>query len=177
MNFFQSDNNSGVHPNILEGINNANEGIAAPYGNDDITKKAIEKISEVFGQDVDVYFVSTGTAANIIGLAGLLKPFEAVVCTDTGHINVEECGALQVFSGARILYTPNSSGKITKEDIKPFLSSIGNEHESQPKVIYISQTTEEGTIYTVEEIKELADFAHENNMYLHVDGARIANAV
>src|SRR5699024_1769995 len=130
MNFFQSDNNSGVHPNILEGINNANEGIAAPYGNDDITKKAIEKISEVIGQDVYGHVVVTCTTSNIRGLAGLLKTFEAVLRTDTGHINVEECGALQVFSRARILYTPNTSGKITTADIKPFLSSIGNEHES-----------------------------------------------
>lgn len=177
MKMFMSDNNSGVHPKIMEAIVNANQGHNYAYGNDDITKVAIEKISKLFNKDVDVYFVTTGTAANVIGLSGLLKPYEAVVCADTAHINVDECGAFEKFSGSKILYIPNEDGKINKEGVKRFLFSLGDEHQSQPKVISISQTTETGTLYTVDEIEELADFAHEHNMLLHVDGARIANAV
>lgn len=177
MKMFMSDNNSGVHPRIMEALLNANKGHDYAYGSDRTTKEAIEKISELLGKEVDVYFVTTGTAANVIGLSGLLKPYEAVVCADSAHINVDECGALEKFSGSKILYVPNKNGKIKKEDIEGFLYSLGDEHQSQPKVISISQTTEVGTLYTIEEIKELADFAHKNHMLLHVDGARIANAV
>lgn len=174
---FMSDNNSGVHPKIMEAIMNINKGHDYSYGNDRTSKEAIEKISELLGKDVDVYFVSTGTAANVIGLSGLLKPYEAVVCSDTAHINVDECGALEKISGSKILSIPNENGKINKEGVSGFLYSLGDEHQSQPRIISISQTTETGTLYSIEEIKELADFAHANNMLLHIDGARIANAV
>jgi len=177
MKMFMSDNNSGVHPKIMEAIVNANDGHDYSYGNDRTTEKAIEKICELMGKDVDVYFVTTGTAANVISLSGILRPYEAVVCADTAHINVDECGALERFSGAKILQVPNENGKINVEGVRKFLHSIGDEHQSQPRVISISQTTEMGTLYSIDEIRELANFAHENNMYLHVDGARIANAV
>ncbi|MBU5438776.1 low specificity L-threonine aldolase [Tissierella sp. MSJ-40] len=177
MKMFMSDNNSGVHSSILEAIVKANVGHDYAYGNDTTTKEAVERISQLFCKDIDVYFVTTGTAANVIGLSGLLRPFEAVVCCDTAHINVDECGALEKFSGSKILYVPNRNGKIYKEDVKEFLHSLGDEHQSQPKIISISQTTEVGTLYSIEEIKDLAEFAHENNMFLHMDGARIANAV
>lgn len=177
MKMFMSDNNSGVHPTIMEAMLNVNNGHDYAYGNDEITKKAINKISNLLGKEVDVYFVTTGTAANVIGLSGLLKPYEAVVCVDSAHINVDECGALEKLSGSKILYIANNNGKINREDIKSFLYSLGDEHQVQPKVISISQTTETGTLYSLEEIKDIADFAHQNNMLLHVDGARIANAV
>lgn len=177
MKMFMSDNNSGVHKDIMKAIVDINKGHSLPYGNDDTTKLAEKKICELFGSDVDVYFVSTGTAANVIGTSGLLRPYEAVICADTGHINVDECGALERFTNSKILTVPNRDGKIYKEDIRHLLSCKGNEHHSQPKLIYISQTTEMGTLYTIDEIKDLAEFAHENNMYLHMDGARIANAV
>lgn len=177
MKMFMSDNNSGVHPKIMEAIVNVNDGHDYSYGNDRTTEKAIEKICELMGKDVDVYFVTTGTAANVISLSGILRPYEAVVCADTAHINVDECGALERFSGAKILQVPNENGKINVEGVRKFLHSIGDEHQSQPRVISISQTTEMGTLYSIDEIRELANFAHENNMYLHVDGARIANAV
>ena len=176
MKMFMSDNNSGVHPKILEAIINCNFEHEFPYGNDSYSKKAIEKFREVFGKDVDVYFVATGTGTNIIGLSGLLRPFEGVICPDSAHINVDECGAFERFTGSKLLYVPNKDGKLKIEDAKIFLKSVGDEHQTQPRVISITQATEFGTIYTVEEIKELADFAHENNMLLHVDGARIANA-
>ena len=177
MKMFISDNNSGAHPKILEAIYNCNYGHEPSYGNDKYSEKAIEIFREVFEKDVDVYFVTSGTAANIIGLTGLLQPFEGVVCADTAHINTDECGAFERFGGNKILYVPNRNGKIYPEDIKNFLSSRGDEHQVQPRVISISQITEHGTIYTIEEIKALADFAHENHMLLHIDGARIANGV
>lgn len=177
MKMFLSDNNSGVHPRILEAISNCNIGHEPSYGEDKYTEKANELFKEAFQADVDVYFVTNGTAANIVGLSGLLKPFEGVLCTDTAHINVDECGALERFGGNKILYVPNRDGKLVIDDIKGFLNSIGDEHQVQPKIISISQITELGTIYTIEEIKELADFAHANNMLLHVDGARISNGV
>lgn len=177
MKMFMSDNNSGVHPEIMKAIMEINKGHDYSYGNDSTTKEATERISELFGKEVDVYFVTSGTAANVIGLSGLLKTYEAVVCADTAHINTDECGAFERFSNSKIIYIPNKEGKIDKEGVSKVLYSLGDEHQSQPKVISISQTTETGALYTVEEIKELADFAHANNMLLHVDGARIANAV
>ncbi len=177
MKMFNSDNNSGVHPDIMDAIVAANVEHDNPYGTDEMTKKAEDMISEILGKQVDSYFVATGTAANIIGLSALLEPYEAVVCPDTGHINVEECGALQRFNGSRILAVPNRDGKISKEDIEGLLTNKGDEHLSQPRIISISQTTETGTVYSVEEIRELVEFAHENDMLVHVDGARIANAI
>ena len=177
MKMFISDNNSGAHPKILEAIYNCNYGHEFSYGNDKYTEKAIELFREVFEKDVDVYFVTSGTAANIIGLTGLLQTFEGVICADTAHINTDECGALERFGGNKILYVPNKNGKINPEDIKEYLDSKGDEHRVQPRVISISQITELGTTYTIEEIKELANFAHENQMLLHIDGARISNGV
>ncbi|SHE46324.1 L-threonine aldolase [Tissierella praeacuta DSM 18095] len=174
---FMSDNNSGVHPDIIEAIINVNNGHDYSYGNDITTKKAIEKIRELLGVEADIYFVTTGTAANVIGLSGLLKPYEAVVCANTAHINVDECGALEKFSGSKILQISTENGKISKEEVIGFLHPLGDEHQSQPRIISISQTTETGTLYSIKEIKDLANFAHKNNMLLHVDGARIANAV
>lgn len=177
MKSFKSDNVSGVHPKVLDAIIEANIGHENPYGNDSFTQRATEVIKNLFQKDVDVYFVALGTAANVIGLSGILKPFEGVICTDTAHINTDECGAFERFSNCKILPVQNYDGKIKIEDIKKYLAHIDDEHRVQPRVISISQTTETGTLYSVEEIKELADFAHENNMYLHLDGARIANAI
>ncbi|MFA5576085.1 MAG: aminotransferase class I/II-fold pyridoxal phosphate-dependent enzyme [Tissierellaceae bacterium] len=174
---FMSDNNSGVHPKIMEAVMEANNGHDFAYGNDNTSKKAIEEISKLLGKDVDVYFVTTGTAANVIGMGGLLGTYEAVVCADTAHINVDECGALERFTGSKILTIANKNGKIAVEGVRKYLHSLGDEHQSQPKIISISQTTETGSLYSLDEIRRLADFAHHNNMYLHIDGARIANAV
>ena len=177
MKMFMSDNNSGVDPIIMEAIVNINKGHDYSYGTDETTKLAEKRIGELLGKEADVYFVSTGTAANVIGLSGLLRPYEAVVCADTAHINTDECGALEKVSGSKILPIQNKDGKIYKEDVDKLLYSLGDEHQSQPKIISISQTSETGTLYSPEEIKDLADFAHANNMLLHVDGARIANAI
>nr|WP_300006222.1 low specificity L-threonine aldolase [Tissierella sp.] len=177
MKMFKSDNVSGVHPKIMKSIMDANTGHQSPYGEDEFSKAAADSIRSLFEADADVYFTLLGTAANVVGLTGLLNRFEGVVCTETAHINVDECGAFENFSGSKILYTPEHDGKIKIEDIKKFMNHPDDEHRVQPKVISISQTTETGTLYSLEEIKELADFAHENDMYLHLDGARIANAI
>lgn len=177
MRLLISDNNSGVHPKILDAIYKCNIDHEISYGEDKYTEKAIELLKESFGEDIDVYFVLTGTAANVIGLSGVLRPFEGVVAPDTSHINTDECGSLERFGGIKILPVPNRNGKLHIDQIKKYLYSIGDEHQTQPRAISISQITELGTIYTIDEIREIADFAHENNMFLHVDGARIANAV
>lgn len=177
MKMFMSDNNSGVHSRIIERIAEENMGHNYSYGTDKTTEEAEALIGELLGSDVRVYFTTTGTATNIIGLSGLLRPYEAVVACDTAHINVDECGALERFSGSKILTVPNDNGKLNIEYVKPYLLSLGDHHQSQPKVISISQTTEKGSLYSLEEIRKIADFAHENGMYLHVDGARISNAI
>lgn len=177
MKMFKSDNTSGVHPRILQAIIDVNQEHAHPYGEDPTTKKAEELISEALGRKADVFFVTTGTAANVIGLSGLLKPYEGIVSADTAHINVDECGAMEKHTGNKIIQIPNKNGKISPKEIYPLLEVVGDEHIVQPKVISISQVTEMGTLYSVEEIKALADFAHENNMFLHIDGARLANAL
>lgn len=177
MKMFKSDNVSGVHPKILNAIQEANIGHESPYGADTYSKRAIDIIKDLFQKDVDVYFTLLGTAANVIGLSGILRPFEAVICTETAHINTDECGTFENFSGSKILYTPEDDGKLKIENIKKFLTHPDDEHRVQPRIISISQTTETGTLYSVEEIKEIADFAHSNNMYLHLDGARLANAI
>lgn len=177
MKSFKSDNVSGIHPKVLEAIKQANIGHDSPYGNDKWTERATESIRSLFEKDVDVYFVALGTASNVIGLSGLINTFEGVVCTETAHINTDECGTFERFSNSKLLYIEDHDGKIKIEDIKKHLTHIDDEHRVQARVISISQTTETGTLYTVGEIKELADFAHENNMYLHLDGARLANAI
>jgi threonine aldolase len=118
-----------------------------------------------------------GTGANVLGLQAVTKSYNAVICAETAHINVDECGAPEKFSGCKLLSVPTPDGKLRIESIKHFLHGVGFEHHVQPRVISISQATEMGTVYTKAEIKALAQFAHKNNMLLHVDGARISNAV
>ncbi|MBC7087736.1 MAG: aminotransferase class V-fold PLP-dependent enzyme [Tissierellales bacterium] len=177
MKMFKSDNTSGIHLKILEAIVNANVEHESAYGSDAITQKAIEKFREILGKDVDVFFVTTGTSANVIALSGALRSYEGVVALDSAHINVDECGALEKFSGNKIIQVHSDDGKIYPDIVKDTLEVLGDEHAVQPRIISISQVTELGTLYEVEEIKELADFAHQNGLYLHLDGARIANAV
>ncbi len=173
---FASDNNAGIHPEVIEAINAANDGHVIAYGGDDITARAIKLFHKHFGEDVAVFFVYGGTGANTLGLQAITKSFQAIVCAETAHIHVDECGAPEKFTGCKLILLPTPDGKIRVEQIKPHMHVIGVEHHVQPGVISISQATEMGTVYTVKELRTLADFAHENNMLLHVDGARIANA-
>lgn len=173
---FASDNNSGIHPNILKAINEANEGHVTGYGGDRYTYEAIEIFKNHFGSETDVYFVLNGTGANILSIATLTHSFHSVICPATAHIMVDECGAPEKFSGCKLIPVDVPNGKLTPELIRPHLHGFDFEHHSQPKLISISQATELGTLYTVDEIKAITDLAHQHNMYVHLDGARIANA-
>jgi threonine aldolase len=173
---FASDNHAGVHPEILKALQRANEGYALAYGDDDYTAAAVQKFRTLLGPDIDVYFVFIGTAANVLSLKAITEPFQSIICPETAHINVDECGAPESFTGCKLVTIPTMDGKITPSQIVDKLSVVGNQHHNQPKVISISQSTEVGTVYTPAEIKALADFAHQHDLYLHMDGARIANA-
>jgi threonine aldolase len=173
---FASDNNAGVHPEMIEAIRAANAGHVVAYGDDPFTERAVKVFQKHFGKDIAVYFVFGGTGANVLGLKAMTKSYEAVVCAETAHINVDECGAPEKFAGCKLLSLRTPDGKLRVEQIKPLLHGVGFEHHVQPRVISVSQATEMGTVYTKNELKTLARFAHDNNMLLHVDGARIANA-
>ena len=173
---FASDNNAGVHPDILKSIAECNDGHTIGYGDDPYTKKAIEKFTKVFDKDIDVYFVYGGTGANVLSLNAISHSHHAIFCSESAHIYVDECGAPEKFTGSKLIPLPSKDGKIRMEQIIPHLHSVGFPHHVQPKVISISQPTEYGTVYAVEEIQALSYFAHQNNMLLHMDGARLSNA-
>ena len=173
---FASDNNAGVHPKIMEAIAAANDGHVIAYGDDPYTERAVKLFREHLGRDTEVYFVFGGTGANVLGLKAGTESHHAIICAQTAHINVDECGAPEKFTGCKLLPINSSDGKISTEQIKPLLHEVGFEHHVQPRVVSVSQATEMGTVYTPRELKSLAKFAHEHDMLLHVDGARIANA-
>ena len=175
MRSFCSDNNSGVHPSIMNALTEANKDHAVGYGEDKWTEDAVAKIHEEFG-DCMPLFVFNGTGSNVIALQCMTRTYQTIFCAETGHIFVDECGAPARFTGCSIRAIPTIDGKLTPEMIEPYLVGIGEEHHSQPGAIYISQCTELGTIYTQTELKRLTTFAHENGMKVHMDGARIANA-
>lgn len=173
---FASDNNSGIHPEILNALSVANEGHAVGYGGDQITEMAIQRFKQEFGQKTDVYFVFNGTGANVLSLATLTHSFHSVICAETAHIQVDECGAPEKFTGCKLLPVEVIQGKITPDGIAKYLHGFDFEHHSQPKVISISQVTELGTVYSVEEIKAITSLAHQYGLFVHMDGARLANA-
>jgi threonine aldolase len=173
---FASDNNAGVHPEILKEIESANTGHVIGYGADPYTEKAKELFKEFLGKDTEAFFVFTGTAANVLGLSGVTRSWNSIITAFTAHIEQDECGAPEKFTGCKVLTVDTPDGKIRTEMLAEHMHGFDFEHHSQPKVISITQTTEMGTVYTPREIKLLADFAHERGMLLHMDGARIANA-
>lgn len=176
MRSFASDNWSGVHPVVLDALINANVGHHAAYGSDDYTKYAQELFRSIFGPDSSTYFVFTGTAANILALESVSHSFNSIICSEYAHIHVDECGAMEKHTGVKLISLPTSNGKISPEQIIPHIKTERYPHQSEPSVISITQVTELGTVYTLDEIKELADLAHQYGLYLHVDGARISNA-
>jgi threonine aldolase len=173
---FASDNNAGVHPRVMEALRAANEGHVVAYGDDTYTEAAVGKFREQFGEQVEVFFVFGGTGANVLGLSAITRPHHAVVCAESAHINVDECGAPEKFTGCKLVDLPTPDGKLRPEQIEPLLARVGDQHHVQPRVVSVSQATEYGTVYTVEELKRLAEFAHSHDLLLHVDGARVANA-
>jgi threonine aldolase len=174
---FASDNNAPVHPGILRALEQVNTGHAIGYGDDPWTEEAVAAVSALFGGEAEVFFVFTGTGANVLSLAAATRPWNSVLCAGTAHIHEDECGAPERFTGSKIIPLPHKDGKITPAIVEKELVGFGFEHHSQPGVISISQVTERGTVYTPGEIHALAELAHSHGMILHVDGARIANAV
>lgn len=154
----------------------ANDGHFVAYGDDPYTARAVDTFRKHLGKEIDVYFVFGGTGANVLGLKTITEPYNAIICAATAHINVDECGAPERFTGCKLLPLLTPDGKLIVEQIKPLLAEVGFEHHVQPRVLSVSQATEMGTVYTQRELKALSDFAHRNDMLLHMDGARIANA-
>lgn len=174
---FASDNWAGAHPAILGALNQCNEGHLPAYGDDVFTSRAKQLIQKLFEADeAEVIFTYNGTAANVLSVASCCKSYEAIICAETAHINTDECGAIEKFTGSKIYALSTPDGKITPVQIEPLLGLRGNVHHNQPRVISISQPTEMGTVYTTKEIEELALWAHQHGLLLHMDGARIANA-
>ncbi len=173
---FASDNNAGVHPNVLKAIADSNYGHSVGYGDDVYTEAAKAKFREQFGDDIGIYIVFNGTAANCLSLKALTNSYHAIICSEGAHIYTDECGAPERFTGCKLLPIATSNGKLTVEQVTHAYHGIGDQHHVQPRVISITQSTEVGTVYKPEEIRALAEFAHTRDMFLHMDGARIANA-
>jgi threonine aldolase len=173
---FSSDNNAGVHPEMIEAIARVNQGHVVAYGDDPYTRSALKKFEEHFGPDIAVFFTFNGTGANVLGLQAMTRSFHSVLCSDYAHIYTDECGAPEKHTGCKLIPLAHQNGKITLDSVRHAYHGIGDEHHAQPRVISITQSTEMGTVYRPEEIQDLARFAHEHDMFLHMDGARIANA-
>jgi threonine aldolase len=173
---FASDNNASVHPDIMQAIADANRGHTVAYGDDPYTKRALAKIEQHFGPGTRAYLVFNGTAANVLSLSSVTAPYHAVLCAEAAHVYVDECAAPEKHTGCKLIPLPAVGGKLTVEAVGRAYHGIGDQHHVQPRVISITQSTEVGTVYKPPEIKALAKFAHQRGMFLHVDGARIANA-
>ena len=173
---FASDNNATVHPAVLEAIARVNVGHATGYGHDAYTRGVEERFATVFGPRARVFLVFNGTAANVLCLRAACRRFQAVICTDAAHLNVDECGAPEAIVGVKLLTAPGVDGKLAPEEVDALITRVGDEHAVQPRVVSISQSTELGTVYSLEETRALAHTAHERGLLLHVDGARLSNA-
>jgi threonine aldolase len=173
---FASDNFSGAHPEVLDAISRANEGHAVAYGGDHWTERAAALFRHHFGEQARAFLVFNGTAANVLCLRAAARPGAAVICPETAHLNVDECGAPERLAGVKLLTVPTEDGKLDPETAAERIARVGDQHAVQPRLVSISQATELGTRYTPEETRALADLCHEHEMLLHVDGARLANA-
>ena len=173
---FASDNYAGIHPAVLEAITNANVGHEVAYGEDSVTAAFDALVRELFGPNAQGFPVFNGTGANVVALQAATKRWEAVICVESAHINVDEGGAPEKMAGLKLWTVPTSDGKLTVELASSQIFDMGVVHRAQPGVISITQTTEMGTLYQIDEIRALADLAHENGLLLHLDGARISNA-
>lgn len=173
---FASDNNSGVHPDILNAFAGVNKGHVIGYGSDVYTEEAKCIFREKLGNDAEIYFVFTGTAANVLGISGITRSWNSVITAETAHLHTDECGAPEKFTGCKVLAVATQDGKIDPQMIDKHVQGFDFEHHAQPKVISITQSTEMGTLYSLSEIKEISAYAHSKGLLLHMDGARIANA-
>lgn len=174
---FGSDNFSGVQPEVFKTLEEAAYGHQHSYGEDIYTEKAIQDFRKLFNHEVEVFFVYNGTGANILGLASFISSYNAVICAETAHINADECGAIQKQAGCKLLTVPTFDGKLNIGLIQNHMHGFGDQHHSQPGIISLTQCTELGTAYTPEELKEICDFAHAHGLFVHMDGARLSNAI
>lgn len=173
---FASDNFAGAHPDVVDAVVRANHGHAAAYGDDVWTRRCEDRFRELFGADVTTLLTFNGTGSNVLALASLLGPAEAVVCTDWAHIAVDETGGPERILGAKLIDLAAPGAKLTPAHLESQAHLLGNPHHAQPGVVSITQSTELGTLYTVEEVAAVCDAAHRLGMTVHMDGARIANA-
>lgn len=173
---FGSDNHAGAHPAVLRAIADVSHGLAPAYGGDRWTLGAEEELRKLFGGRARTFFVFTGTAANILGISLLLRRYEAVICAETAHLNVDECGAAESILGCKLLTVVAPDGKLTPDLVARRLAGRRDEHRVRPRVVAISQVTELGTCYSVEELRKLGEFCRSSDLLVYIDGARLANA-
>ena len=175
---FASDNVAGACPEVLDAILKANEGDSTPYGNDQISTDLQNKFSEIFEKEVVVFPIASGTAANALALATLTPSFGNVYCHKLAHINMDECGAPEFYTGGGKLVTlQGNKGKITAEELDKTISGKGIVHHTQPSSVSITQVCETGEVYQLDEIKKISEVTHKHNLNIHMDGARFANAL
>ena len=173
---FASDNNATVHPEVLEAIAAANVGHASGYGHDPLTARVEDLFRRHFGEQASTFLVFNGSAANVLCMRAALRRWQAVICADTAHVNVDECGAPEMVAGVKLLIAPEQEGKLTPDAVARLIARVGDEHAVQPGLLTISQSTELGTVYTLSELRTLVELAHSHGLLVHVDGARLSNA-
>jgi threonine aldolase len=174
---FGSDNHAAIHPKILTSIASANHEHAPSYGTDEWTEKAVQEFKKIFGSEAQTFFVFNGTAANVTALKALTKSYQSVFCSDFAHINLDECGAPEQIIGCKLIPIPSVNGKISVAELEKAFVRRGDQHFSQAQTLSLTQPTELGTTYSLQELKDLTTWAKSKGLYVHIDGARIANAV
>ena len=173
---FASDNYSGVHPEIMDALQRANPGHVGSYGADPFTAEATKKFKTLLGEDIEVFFAYNGTGANVLGLSAMTRSFDSIICSDLAHINVDESTAPERFTGCKLVTIPTRDGKIYPHEIEEKIQRVDDQHHPQVRVISISQTTEYGTVYSIDELKAISAVAKKHNLLFHMDGSRISNA-
>jgi threonine aldolase len=173
---FASDNAATIHPEVIAAIERVNAGHAFGYGHDPVTEALADRFRKHFGARAQAFPVWGGTGANVLCLRAACRRWQAVVCPETAHLSADECGAPEAIAGVKLLTVPTEDGKLSPAQIERMLGRAGDEHAVQPRVVSVSQCTELGTVYTVEELGSIAELAHSRGLLVHVDGARLANA-
>jgi threonine aldolase len=173
---FASDNSATVHPDVLAAIARVNVGHAFGYGHDDYTPRVLSTFAEHFGEDARTFLVFTGGGANVLSLRAACRPWQAVMCSEVAHMNVDECGAPEAIAGVKLLQIQSEHGKLTPDLVESRITRIGDEHAVQPRVVSLTQCTELGTLYSTDETRAITELAHERGMLVHMDGARLSNA-
>lgn len=175
---FASDNTAGICPEALAALVEANQGSVASYGNDEITGRVADRLREIFECDSEIFFVFNGTAANSLSISTCCRPYHSVICADVAHLEVDECGGPEFFTGgSKVLGAESRDGKLLPESVEKLITSRTDVHYPKPRMISVTQPTELGTSYTIDEIRAISDLAHRHGLSLHMDGARLANAI